>query len=87
MLFWGFVGVCVIRYPKKGGVIVAILALGSVAIQLYFLRSHLANLVAETGHLVSPKLWVRFWLSVSPLILGGLFALASFRAAEGQMGF
>ena len=78
MLFWTSLAWVVVKRPRGFGLPVAILAFCSVVLQFHYTRSSLAEHVAGTDIQVSPKLWVRFWISVLPLILGGGFAAVSF---------
>ena len=78
MLFWTAAAWMLVKRPRGFGLPVAMLTIGSVALQLHYTRSGLAEYVAGRDIQISPEFWVRFWISVTPLMLGGLFAAVSF---------
>ena len=84
MLLWIAAALMVLKRPKSFGLPVALLAFGSVTLQFYFLRTHLADIVSGSDLSVSPKLWVNFWFSVMPLVLGGVLAIVAFYVSRRQ---
>ena len=85
MVFWGALAWMLWTRPKSFGLVAALLAFGSVFVQFHFTRVSLAEVVEATDVVgVRPEFWMRFWLSVSPLIFGSVFSLISFWASSGS---
>ncbi|MDB2674191.1 hypothetical protein N9Y81_04485 [Akkermansiaceae bacterium] len=78
MILWGLAGWCVLKFLRRLGLPVALIALVAVAVQFHIINELVHVYVVNMGNELRPWFWSEFWLSVAPLILGGFFAAFAF---------
>ena len=84
VIFWLSASMILLRWPRVSGIIVGMFAFAASVARFCHIHSALADFVSDADIQVRPDLWIRFWISVAPLVVGGLFAFLSVRNPSSE---